>query len=121
VLESGQSWQSQMARKCSVCFHPIEKKTSRRHSPPEPITQLLGAEGKQDVAGYGGIAGNDEDHAVGDDRTADIERSAFGSNAVHGVKRVRRIEIPNNFAVFGGVGAEMPVDGAGENEAERMD
>src|SRR6202034_4642822 len=75
----------------------------------------LGRECEQHVSGHGaepGVARDDKDHSPGDDGSADVERAAVRGDLIYGVEITRSVEIPDNFSVAGGVGAQVAVDRA---------
>src|SRR5690348_5765294 len=80
---------------------------------------LAGREGEQHIAAHAagaGVARADVEHAIGDDWTGAIDTAAAGFDSVDCGEIADRIEVPEDFAVFGGVGAQMAVEGTGEGD-----
>ena len=75
---------------------------------------------KQDVAvqlAARSVAGIGEHHAVRDRWACAVNRSTLAGNLIDRIERPRSVEIPNDLAGFGRVGAEMAVQRAREDRA----
>src|SRR5262249_37326378 len=60
------------------------------------------------------VAGVGDDEAVGNDRPGGIERTALRRHLVHRLVLLCGVEVPDDAAVFRGVGAQVSAHGAGE-------
>src|SRR5215472_7131004 len=63
------------------------------------------------------ISGADKDHPLRNGRPAGADRTAFCSNAVHGLEFLGGIELPKRAAIHRRHGAEHPIHSAGKEHA----
>src|SRR5579871_3059118 len=71
------------------------------------------AKGQQHVPGHASVtrvAGGDKDHAIRDHSAGTFDGTAGGFDAVDGLELVRSVEVPEYFAVLGGISAEVTVE-----------
>ena len=73
----------------------------------------IDGERQQDVARNAaepGVSRVDKQHPTADGHSRAIQRSTCGADAVYGLIVANRVEVPKDFAFFGGIGAQVAIE-----------